>query len=157
MNGEINLETDGVELFMARIDAYLHDKNLKPIEMSAECKLAESFTLEEVGDLTQDECFDYAYMLYQYCNCINTEKERQKIGLNWCNDTLATIITREAHNFTQYTKHEMKIAFVVSNDVLGKKIDEWRSVAQARVMMLDGREHFLRKQADCLMEKGKRK
>ena len=151
------MQADGVELFMARIDAYLSEKNLKPIEMQAECKLAESFTLEEVGALTQEECFDYSYMLYQYCNCINTEKVRQKIGLTWCNDTLATIIDRESNNFTQYTKHEMKIAFVVNHNPLAKKIDEWRLVAQSRVMMLEGREYLLKKQADCLMEKGKRK
>jgi len=154
--GENNL-SDPVEIFLSRIDSYLECKDLQPIKMHAECKIAESFTMEEVEQLTQDDCFNHAYMLYQYCNCLSTEKSRQAIALNWCNDALNKMVSKADDGFSQYTKHEMKMAYVINENHVAKKIDDWRATAEARVSMLENREYILRKQADCLMTKGSRK
>jgi hypothetical protein len=41
--------------------------------------------------------------------------------------------------------------------MVAKKIHEWNSVAEARVASLKSKEHIVRRKADCLIEKGKRK
>jgi hypothetical protein len=68
-----------------------------------------------------------------------------------------TIISQESENFSQYTKHEMKEATVIRENMVAKKIHEWNSVAEARVASLKNKEQIVRRKADCLIEKGKRK
>lgn len=151
-NSEERLNT-----FLQKIDDYLKTNNIEKIVISEEAIKAEKFSLQEIQSLSQDDCFNYAYALLQYAVSINYEKEHQKVALNWCNDSLNTIIAREADSFSPYTKHDMKVASIIATNSLAYKINEWKAVAEARIMMLDNREFIIRKQADCLMEKGKRK
>ena len=77
--------------------------------------------------------------------------------VKWCDKNLKTIISTEIEDMPQFTKYEMKVAHVLKNNDLAKKIDEWKSVAEGRIIALGNKEYSVRKKADCLIEKGKRR
>lgn len=153
----MNTSEERLNAFLRQVDDYLQSNHVEKIKISEEAESAEQFSLDEIRALSQDDCFNYAYALLQYASSINYEKERQKIALNWCNDSLNTIIACEIDSFSPYTKHDIKIASIITSNSLASKINEWKMVAESRILMLDNREFIIRKQADCLMEKGKRK
>jgi hypothetical protein len=131
-----------LEHFLIGIDNYINTKNLGPPEFRDEFRLPEQISLKDMNSLTRDECFNYAYMLYQYADHINSEKGKQEIVINWCKGSLMTIISQESENFSQYH--------------IANKINEWKNVAEARSESLKNKEQIVRRKADCLMEKGKR-
>jgi hypothetical protein len=143
--------------FTQGIQNYIDCKNLGPPKFTAEYVLPEMFTTENLERLTQDECFNSAFMLYQYADYVNSEKGSQEVVIKWCEKALNTIICTETEDMSQYTRHDMKVAHVLRSHDLAKKIDEWKSVAESRVISLGSKEYSIRKKADCLMEKGKKK
>jgi len=145
-----------LEHFLIGIDNYINTKNLGPPEFKDEFRFPEQISLKDMDSLTRDECFNYAYMLYQYADHINSEKGKQEIVINWCKGSLMTIISQESENFSQYTKHEVKEATVIRENHIANKINEWKNVAEARSESLKNKEQIVRRKADCLMEKGKR-
>tara|TARA_Y100000004_G_scaffold101192_1_gene113460 strand:+ start:2218 stop:2709 length:492 start_codon:yes stop_codon:yes gene_type:complete len=151
---------DRLENFLAGINRYIEAKNLGPTEFNDEFRIAEQMSLKDMDGLTTDECFNYAYMLYQYADHINHEKSLQDTVINWCKSSLMTIISQESENFSsdwvKYTKYEMKEATIIQENIVARKIHDWRDVAEARVASLKNKEYTVRKKADCLIEKGKR-
>ncbi len=151
---------DRLQDFLDGINRYIEAKNLGPTEFNDEFRIPEQVSLKDMDNLTAGECFNYAYMLYQYADHINHEKSLQETVINWCNGSLLTIIVQESENFptdwVKYTKHEVKEATIARENVVVKKIREWKDVAEARVASLKNKEYTVRKKADCLMEKGKR-
>ena len=143
--------------FTQGIQNYIDCKNLGPPKFTAEHVLPEMFSVENLERLTQDECFNSAFMLYQYADYVSSEKASQEVVIKWCEKALNTIISTEIEDMSQYTKHDMKVAHVLRSHDLAKKIDEWKTIAEARVVSLGSKEYSVRKKADCLMEKGKRK
>ena len=143
--------------FTQGVQNYIDCKNLGPPKFTAEHVLPEMFSIENLERLTQDECFNSAFMLYQYADYISSEKASQEVVLIWCEKALNTIISTEIEDMPQYTKHDIKVAHILRNNDLAKKIDEWKNVAEGRITMLGSKEYSVRKKADCLIEKGKRK
>ena len=143
--------------FTQGIQNYIDCKNLGPPKFTAEHVLPEMYTTENLEKLTQDECFNGAFMLHQYADYISSEKASQEVVIKWCEKALNTIISTETEDMSQYTKYEMKVAHVLKTHDLAKKIDEWKSVAEGRITAIGNKEYSVRKKADCLMEKGKKK
>ena len=143
--------------FKSDVDDYINNNNLNTFEFKEEFKIAETLTIDELAVLTQDDCFNYSFMLYQYCDYINLEKGRQDGILMWCKSALSDIIAREVHNFDKYTKHEIRVSTIVNENEVAKTIDLWKKHAEARVLALGNKEQIVRQKANCLMEKGKRK
>lgn len=157
-NGEIKLNaSERLQEFTKNIQNYIDCKNLGPPKFTAEHVLPEMYSTENLERLTQDECFNSAFMLLQYADYVASEKASQEIVVKWCEKALNTIISTETEEMSQYTRHDMKVAHVLRSHDLAKKIDEWKSVAEGRVISLGSKEYSVRKKSDCLMEKGKRK
>jgi hypothetical protein len=157
-NGEIKLNaSERLKEFTQGIQNYIDCKNLGPPKFTAEHVLPEMYTTENLEKLTQDECFNGAFMLHQYADYISSEKASQEVVIKWCEKALNTIISTETEDMSQYTKYEMKVAHVLKTHDLAKKIDEWKSVAEGRITAIGNKEYSVRKKADCLMEKGKKK
>ena len=149
--------SERLQEFTKNIQNYIDCKNLGPPKFTAEHVLPEMYSTENLERLTQDECFNSAFMLHQYADYVSSEKASQEVVIKWCDKALNTIISTETEDMSQYTRHDMKVAHVLRSHDLAKKIDEWKSVAEARVISLGSKEYSVRKKADCLMEKGKRK
>lgn len=143
--------------FIDNINDYIESKNFNGPSFSQEFKEAEDFDLLRLNNLSRDECFNYGFMLYQYADFVGTELNKTKSIVAWCEDSLNQIYCNELINMPQYTKHEIKIASIIKENEIAKHINNWKLTAEARVNFLQLKESNLRKKADCLIEKGKRK
>lgn len=148
---------DRFEQFLQGIDDYIAGADVKPPEFDEDYKVAENLTMEEMQKLTRDECFDYAFLLTQYSDHIASERHRQQTILYWCESNLNKIIINDYFQQPEFTKHDLKMAAVLKENQLADKIDKWRLTAQCRVTFLEGREKNVRKKAELLHDKGRRK
>jgi hypothetical protein len=159
MIGEIHLQNanEQFETFKRSVDDYIDLKGIKQVSFTDDFEVALNLDLDVMDKLTQQECFDYAYTLYQYAGYIQDEISQQQVVVDWCNTRLNYIIATNEDCFPQYTKHEMKIPILIKENSFASKVDQWRLVAESRLKRLDGKDAITRRKADCLMEKGKRK
>ena len=149
---------DRLQNFIDGIQNYMACKNLLPTPFNAEFAVAETLSLEQLDQLTQSECFSYAYMLYQYAAHVSAERAKQETVVRWCEDNLNKIIAHDMDDFSSViAKHEIKVANILRNNDLANSINKWKIVAEGRLANLTNREYSVRRKADCLMEKGKRK
>lgn len=116
-------------------------------------------SLEDMEKLNQDDCFNYSYQLYQFADHISKERAHSENVIRWCDNALQSIISDELNNGTwdQYAKYETKVATILRNDDIANKINEWKMTAEGRLGNIKGREYNVRRKADILIEKGKRK
>ncbi len=157
--GEKNLNAaDRLKDFLDGIDTYISCRNLAPTKFSEEFALAETLSLEQMDKLTRDDCFNFAYMLYQYADHVASEKASQEMVVNWCEGNLNSIISSEIQDMAgEYLKHDIKVATILRNHDLARKIKDWQDVARGRLAKTVSREYNIRRKADILIEKGKRK
>ena len=145
--------------FLDGIEAYINAKNITPTKFNPEFALAEMLSLEDLERLTQDECFGYAYQLMQYVDHVGTERAHCENVIRWCENSLQSIISEQLTSgmWDTYAKHETKVATIIRNNELANKINEWKITAQGRLENIKSREYNIRRKADVLFEKGKRK
>ena len=149
---------DRLQEFLLGIDTYISCKSLSPTPFKADFALAETMSLEDMEKLTGDECFNLAFQMYQYADHVATEKAQQESVVRWCENSLNTIIASERQDMAgEYLKHEIKVATILSNHDLAKKSNEWKIVAESRLGKIQSREYNIRRKADILMDKGRRK
>jgi hypothetical protein len=141
------------------IETYILGKNITPTAFNAEHALAETFSLQILNTLTQDDCFNYAFQLYQFADHVCKERAECENVIKWCDNSLNLIIADELKNgdWDQYAKHEVKVSTILRNNELARKINEWKMTAEARLENVKSREYNIRRKADILIEKGKRK
>ena len=153
----MNLE-DRLRHFLQGIDNYISCKNLSTTQFRADFALVEAFPLEKIERLTQDECFNYAYMLYQFADHVASERASCETTARWCENSLHSIISSEMDDMAHViAKHEIKVANILRTNDLARKINEWKLTAEGRLEPLKSREYNVRRKADILIEKGKRK
>lgn len=150
---------DRLRNFLDGIDAYVNAKNITPTPFNAEFAIAETFTLEQMQKLIQDECFNYAYLLYQYADHISHERANCENVIKWCDYNLQSIIAEDLKNgvWEQYAKHETKVATIIRDNEVAFKIHEWKMTAEGRLENVKNREYNIRRKADILIEKGKKR
>ena len=158
MFGENNLNaSERLKKFLDDIDQYIEAKNFVGAAFSEEFKAAESFDSDKLRSLNQDDCFNYAFMLMQYADQINSELAKAKSVVAWCEDALNKMIASELMNMQQIAKHEMKVGAILKENEVAAKINEWKITAQSRIDLLQNKEYNIRRKADCLIEKGRRR
>lgn len=147
-----------LKTFLQRIEDYIslegvyHDNS----NLREEFEKCDGMTMEQLNKLSQQECFDYSFLLCQYADHISREKAKQENVVRWCNDSLFRILAQEIDN-DMVAKHEIKAARVFIENAVADKINEWKNHAESRLANLTNREYNIRKKADILIEKGKRK
>lgn len=149
---------DRLTHFLKGVDDYINLRNLRPTAFNAEFAIAETFSIDQMCKLTREECLDYAYMLYQYADHIASEKAANQTVVNWCESNLNSIVASEIQEMSgEYLKHDVKVATIIRTHELANKINEWKLTAQARLEPLKSRENNVRRKAEILLEKGRRK
>ena len=89
---------DRLKHFLDGIESYVTAKNVVPTKFNPEFALAETLSLEDLEKLTQDDCFNYAYQLYQFADHVASERAHAENVIRWCNATLQSIISTELNN-----------------------------------------------------------
>ena len=120
---------------MDGIETYIAAKNVIPTAFNQDFAVAETLSLEDMEKINQDDCFNYAYQLYQFADHVAKEKAHCENVIRWCNNTLQSIISVELDNgvWDQYAKHDIKVATILRNDDLANKINEWQMTAEGRL------------------------
>jgi len=150
---------DRLKRFLDGIESYITAKNVVPTKFNPEFALAETLSLDDLEKLTQDDCFNFAYQLYQFADHVGSERAHAENVIRWCNSSLQSIISSEINNgvWDQYAKHDVKVATILRNDELAGRINEWKMTAEGRLENIKNREYNVRRKADILIEKGKRR
>ena len=150
---------DRLKNFLDGIDAYISAKNVVPTAFNQDFAVAETLTIEDMDRLTQQDCFNHAYQLYQFADHVAKERAHCENVIRWCNNNLQSIISFEVNSgqWGEYTKHETKVATILRNDELANRINDWKMTAEGRLENIKSREYNVRRKADILFEKGKRK
>jgi len=158
--GERNLNSqDRLEYFLNGITEYIEGKNLAPCEFKEEFQKADQISDERLKTLTRDELFDEAFLLYQYADHVGQERAHTENVIRWCNDTLQRVIAYGVQHgeWDKYEKHDTKVATILSNDAIASAVNNWKLTAEGRLEHLRNREYNIKRKAEILIEKGKRK
>ena len=144
--------------FKTRMDSYFSSKHLYPAAFNPDFTIADTLSVSDMDQLTQNDCFNYSFQLCQYADYVGFERAEVEGIARWCENSLNMIIASQIDEMAgEYLKYEIKVAKIVRNDLLASKVNEWLLEAQARLEPLKNREYNIRKKADILIEKGKRK
>ena len=113
--------------FLDGIEAYVTARNITPTKFNPEFAMAETLSMEDLDRLNQDECFGHAYQLMQYVDHVGTERAQCENVIRWCDNSLQSIISEALTSgvWDTYAKHETKVATILRNDELAKKINEF--------------------------------
>jgi hypothetical protein len=147
---------DRLKEFVKNIDNYVN-KIVATQKLQPEYEQLDIMTAQEIDALTKDGCFNAAYTLYQYADYINMELNKCRNILLWCDNSINEIVSREIDTQSQYNKYEIKVAAILKENLVAQKIHEWKTVMVSRINILDPKEQNVRRRAECLIEKGKRK
>lgn len=149
---------DRLAAFLDGIESYVKAKNVVPQSFAPEFAIADSLTMDQLENLTQGDCFNYAYHLYQYADHLARERAHCENVSRWCNNSLQSIIAEALPEIMgEYIKHETKVATIIRNNDIASKINDWKLTADGRLENVKSREYNVRRKADILIEKGKRK
>jgi hypothetical protein len=153
---KLSTAAERLTLFLKQIDEYITITHLGVTKFHQDWAMAETFDIAKMDTLTQDDCFNYAFMLYQYADHVGGEKAKLQNVARWCDGSLNSIMAQE-FDTQMIAKHEIKYANVLKGNELAKKIDEWKQNAESKLAVVVSREYNLRRKADILIEKGKRR
>jgi hypothetical protein len=141
---------------IASINDYINSTNAKFASFREEYLLIADMSADKLKNLTQQDLFDAAYLLYGYATYLQDEINKNKVALNWCNDQMEKLIVKHNDEFGQYTKHESKKHILSQSNSYASSLENMRQVAESRICLLDGKVYELKRKADILLEKGKR-
>ena len=150
---------DRLEYFLKGITDYIEGKRLAPCDFEEEFKESDGITSEKLQTLTRDELFDKAFLLYQYADHVGQERAHTENVIRWCDDTLKRIVSHEVTfgEWDKFAKHETKVSVILATNELASRINEWKMTAEGRLEHLRNREYNVKRKAEILIEKGKRK
>ena len=152
------IAADRLKEFLDGIESYITAKNITPSKFAPEFALADSLSTEQLERLTQDDCFNFAYHLYQYADHLARERAHCENVARWCDNSLQGIIAEAIPDMMgDYVKHDTKVATIIRNNEIAGRINEWKLTAEGRLENLKSREYNVRRKADILIEKGKRR
>ena len=149
---------DRLKVFVEGIERYITAENVSPTKFNPEFAIAETLTLEKMEKLTQDDCFNYAYQLYQYADHVAWCRSKSENVARWCRENLGSILASEVSQIeVQFMKYETKVDLIKRENDIARSINDWLITAESRLELLKSREYNVRRKADILIEKGKRK
>ena len=158
-SGDNKLKTASEQLadLKAMIDDFLDASHARfNKKFNDEWETIANADMKTLNNLTQEDCFTWAYSLYSYSTHLQDELNMQKIAMNWCNDKLEKMVAKNHDQFSTYTKYEQRRPLIIVNDEYAAKVDHYREVAETRVQSLEGKIYELKRKGDILLEKGKR-
>jgi len=143
--------------FMCALSDYFSKIGIDKTAHRPEFNEVELMSINDMDLLTKDACFNCAYVLYQYADYISTDLNKCRAIFYWCENSLNEIVSREINDLPQFNKHDIKVAEIIRSNVVAKNLNDWKIKAQSRINFLESKEQNIRRRAECLIEKGKRK
>jgi len=151
-----NPAADQLEKHLEKLDAYLTESNSNYASFHAEYIEVANMSLSELKVLTQEELFNYAYLLQGYATYLQDEVNRHQIIKEWCNDQIERLVQKHREMFGQYQKHEQRRYQLIAENSFVFKVNSMLQVAESRLASLNGKTWELKQKSTILLEKGKR-
>ena len=156
-NDNINTMEDDLEVFLNRIDEYIKNKDLAAPVYLDEHREGELLTMEQIKELTGDECFSLALGLCAYLDHVISQRSKQENAIKYCTYNINAIVARHYSDVEGvYAPYDLKEQIIVRNNILATRLEKFRLIAETRITSLKSKEFNLRKKIDLLNEKGKR-
>ncbi len=143
--------------FLAGIDEFNRNNDLDGDPLAPESRDSDRLTMSELSELTQGELFNHGNMLYNYASHVNGQRARLQNVIYYCNSAINRVVGREYENVSKFAPHEVKEAQVAQEHEFVRKIMQWKLVAQARIEALSDKSFILKRKADAMIERAKRK
>ena len=153
MNGE-----EKFNLFVDNIDKWIASNAVVNISPNEDVIEALNMTRQEISNLTHAECLEISYELYAYSEYLNGLLSKQKIALQWADDSIWYIISDKLEQYgDKYTKWQEKYFRAIKENPLANEIVKIKNNASARVEMLQNKVESVKKLSDILYSLSKRK
>ena len=157
MSGNAELKaSERLAEHIKNIEEYIAMSNVYYSAFNVEYVVVSNLTKEDMSNMTSQEMFDSAYLLYGYSTYIQDEINKNKFALSWCNDQIEKLVAANLNNFDQYTKHDVKRQIIIRENSYAASVDQMRLVAESRLQSLEGKTYELKRQGDILLERAKR-
>lgn len=151
-----NSASDQLTAHLDKLDTYITESNSNYSSFHGEYIEAANMSLAELSALSQEELFNYSYLLQGYATYLQDEYNRYQIITNWCNNQIETLVQRHRESFGQYQKHEQRRYQLIAENSFVSKVNKMLLVAEARLSSLNGKVWELKQKSTILLEKGKR-
>jgi len=156
-NQSLNAE-QSLEQFIETTEKYITSEGIIDSKVNPEVEHILSLEAAQIAELTSEQCVEAAYLLYAYCQHVQSVHNKNMAKLEWCDNALWKILSKEIDQYgTQYTKYEQKYQQAIQGNDFAKKVNEIKIHVEARTLWLTDKTRDLRKMADSLMELSKRK
>ena len=156
-SGKNQFSVDSFEYFIDSLDNYISGEQIYSVQINPEVETIINLESVELEALTPEECCEKAYVLFGYCNYVQSVSNQHSVKLNWAEKQLNLIVPKQAAQFDKYMKWEQKYFSIIENDEFAKKLFEVKLAAESRTMWLDNKIKDLRRMADTLLELSRRK
>tara|TARA_R100000008_G_C3585401_1_gene171858 strand:- start:1024 stop:1509 length:486 start_codon:yes stop_codon:yes gene_type:complete len=150
MNGKKNLpeSSNDYARLVDNLEDYINNKSIEVTEVNYEVRDILNLTEAGLRDLTEQECLEKSFCLTGYCDYIHILHTKEQIKLDWCNNALSKMMSE--YQYPQYTKWELKLPILISNNETARTISEAKGVAKSRVDMLKEKISYMQDQVDVL-------
>jgi len=143
--------------FLDGIDEFNTNNSIDSEPIGDDYKIAERLSFTECENLTQEDLFTNADLLYQYASHINDKRARLQNIIYWCNGAINRVVGREYDSVSKFAPHEVKEAQVALEHEFVRKTMQWKLTCQARIEPLSDKTYILKRRADAMIERAKRK
>lgn len=112
---------------------------------------------DDLLKLTSEQCLAKSIKMSGYAMYVQAQVNQNQARLNWCEDVLNHVISKEYFQYDSFIKHEVKRHAIINQNSFAEKVEKLRSRLKARVTVLDGKLGDIRHMAEVLSNLGKRK
>jgi hypothetical protein len=162
INGEISLVE--YDEFMENIQNYINSSNIIFSNYKDDYKKYADLTEQEIQELNRQDLLSASMLLLQYSAFLQDEYNKHKIVLDWSEQAINKIIfdsiesgvvNKEDESF-KYAKAEIKRSIILKKvGEIGLKIELAKSLASAKIGLLEGKVQHLKKMSEIFFEKAR--
>ena len=157
MSGKEELSIEKLESFIKDLEEYTKFEGVAIIEHNPEVESIINLSSFELKSLTSEECCEKAFVVQGYCNFLQKISNKHLARFKWCEELINHTVASRANNFDKYTKWEVKVTSIIREDDFIQKVWRVKRIAEGRVTILSDTVRDIRRQADTLLELGRRR
>ena len=144
--------------FLENVDRWVKCNNIVDIEPNEDISRWLNMNIKELKNLSGSECLEIAYETYAYSEYLHSVMSREKIALQWAEDSIWYIISDKLDQYGgKYAKWQEKYFRAVKENPLASEIIKVKNNASARVEMLENKINSIKKLSDILFNLSKRR
>jgi hypothetical protein len=144
--------------FLKCIEDWTKSKYLVEIEPPQEIADILNASSGDMASWSYEECNLAAFKLYAYAEYVETQNVKEKIILDWADASIWFIISKVLNQYGgQYAKWQEKYYAAIKENPLASEILKIKNHAEARVLILEGKNQRIIKMAEILTSLARRK